>query len=215
MKWRHLVIAAALMLCAVAVGIGTRWALMSYQGRGADLMPFFEDVDVPAGVDTTVKQPDNEGDTMRSMLFIGGPGRYDAGQGIEIPGVDHFWHEGMTVYDISSCRTSDGEVHEPALDAVLAENDYGFVVVSIDPGDAEEDVSGAYRSLLEKLVRTQPQAVIAVQGSADPTLDSQIHSVAQEMKVCYLEAYTGFDPEAAVYRYWAEWIYEEMKKLDT
>lgn len=112
--------------------------------------------------DTTVRQS-----VLEQVLYIGelrGCGLRDDAR---IPGADYFCVSDMTVFNVYEKRLSDQHFQERTLDSLLAEREYSCVVLSLglnEAGYPVEQLRQAFASLVDKLVRTQPQAQIVLQG---------------------------------------------------
>lgn len=112
--------------------------------------------------DTTVRQ-----NVLEQVLYIGelrGCGLRDDAR---IPGADYFCVSDMTVFNAEEKRLSDLYFQERTLDCLLAEREYTCVVLSLglnEAGYPVEQIRQAFEVLVDKLVRTQPQAQIVLQG---------------------------------------------------
>ena len=141
------------------------------------------------------------------MLFIGDSRTCGLRDHARADQADYFCDVGMSLFNVGSKQLSDVDFKNESLCSLLSEREYGYVVISLglnEAGYPVESILKAYQELLTQVVRTQPQAVIVLQGvmgvtrqwaqKADYTapehlavINSGIQTLAGWFRVHYLE----------------------------
>lgn len=104
---------------------------------------------------------------LEQVLFIGDSRTCALRDQARLEGADYFCDVGMSVFNVGSSRLSDEDFQNQTLSALLSNREYTCVVISLglnESGYPIDSLIRAYQSLLTDVVRTQPQAVIVLQG---------------------------------------------------
>lgn len=106
-------------------------------------------------------------DVLERALFIGDSRTCGLRDLARIDGADYFCDEGMSVFNVDSKRLSDRQFQDRTLASLLAEREYSCVLLNLglnESGYPIDSLIRAYQSLVDTLVKTQPQAVIVLQA---------------------------------------------------
>ena len=110
---------------------------------------------------------ETEPDALKHVLFIGDSRTCSLRDHARIDGADYFCDVGMSVFNIGKKKLSDENFHDLSLKKLLARQEYTCVTINLglnEAGYPVESLMTAYRELLTDVVRTQPQALIVLQG---------------------------------------------------
>lgn len=106
-------------------------------------------------------------DVLADVLFIGDSRTCSLRDHARIDGADYFCDVGMSVFNVEKKTLSDEGFQNQSLKELLARQEYSCVTISLGLNEAGYPIGSlisAYRELLANVVRTQPQAVIVLQG---------------------------------------------------
>lgn len=151
----------------------------------------------------------------RRMLFIGDSRTCALRDQSRLEDADYFCDVGMNVFNAPKKQLSDESFKGEGLYNLLSKREYGYVVIGLGLNEAGypiESLLKAYQELVTYVVRTQPQAVIVLQGvmavsrswvdNAPHTapenlrkINEGIRSLAGRYRVCYLDANERFADE--------------------
>ena len=137
-------------------------------------------------------------DPLEQALFIGAGVTCGLRDGERLAGADYFCQPGMSVFNVFGCRLSDADFQCQTLEMLLAQREYGCVVIELgrnESGCAQDTVLEAYRELLNTLSRTQPQAAVVLLDSGG--MGDPLRCLADEFHGYYL---TGGTEGEALYR---------------
>jgi lysophospholipase L1-like esterase len=151
-------------------------------------------------------------DILEKVLFIGDSRTCGLRDHARLEGAEYFCEVGMSVFNAASKKLSDQNFQDCTLASLLAEREYSCVLINLGLNEAGyplESILHAYRQLLNVVVKTQPQAVVALHGVltvsrkwekltpyAAPEnlkrINEKIQSMAKEFRVYYLDANEDF-----------------------
>lgn len=118
-------------------------------------------------VDTEPAPTEQEDRTLDRVLFIGDSRTCGLRDHARIEGADYFCDVGMSVFNVGKKKLTDDGFRNRTLEELLAGEEYTCVTVNLglnESGYPIESLMSAYQELLTKIVQTQPQAVIVLQG---------------------------------------------------
>ena len=169
-----------------------------------------EPVESPEAEQTEVTVPRR--DPLEKVLFIGDSRTCSLRDHARLEGADYFCEVGMSVFNVAGKQVSDQNFHSSTLAALLAEWEYTCVIINLGLNEAGyplDSLLNAYRELLTRVVQTQPQATIVLQGIMTVSerwvkqvpytapentakINRAIQSMAEEYHVYYLDANERF-----------------------
>ena len=149
-------------------------------------------------------------------LFIGDSRTCGLRDHARMDEADYFCDVGMSVFNAQSKQLSDVDFKFESLYSLLADREYGYVFISLGLNEAGYPIDSllrAYSQLLERVVQTQPQAVIVLQGVMGVTrswaqraphtapenlrlINDGIQDLARRYRVNYVDANEEFADEA-------------------
>lgn len=163
---------------------------------------------------TPVAEP--ETDVLERVLFIGDSRSCSLRDHARIPGGEYFCDVGMSVFNVWKKSLTDESFRNFHLSELLSDREYTCVTINLGLNEAGypiDSLIAAYRELLGQVVKTQPQALIVLQGVmpvgrgwvksapyAAPenlaAINRRIQSLAEEYRVCYIDPTEKFGDEA-------------------
>lgn len=146
------------------------------------------------------------------VLFIGDSRTCSLRDHSRIEGADYFCDVGMSVFNVGKKELTDTAFRDQTLAELLAQQEYTCVTVSLGLNEAGypiESLMSAYQELVTQIVRTQPQAVIVLQGVltvgrkwaestpyASPSnlavINGRIETLADHYRIFYIDANETF-----------------------
>lgn len=146
------------------------------------------------------------------VLFIGDSRTCSLRDHARIEGADYFCDVGMSVFNIGKKKLTDENFRNQTLVALLAQGEYSCVTINLGLNEAGypiDSLINAYQELLVDVVRTQPQAVIVLQGImtvgrawaastpyASPenlaAINLRIEEMADQYRIFYIDANRAF-----------------------
>ena len=173
------------------------------------MIPIPPETTTPAAPETQLpERPDR-------VLFIGDSRTCGLRDHARMAEADYFCDVGMNVFNAPKLTLSDVDFRGESLYELLADRDYGYVFIGLGLNEAGyplESLLRAYQELLDRVVQTQPQAVIVLQGvmavsrgwadkapyTAPANLERiniGIQELAQQYRVGYVDANERFADE--------------------
>lgn len=104
---------------------------------------------------------------------------------------DLFCHGHMSLLDVEKLRLSDRGFSAMTLPELLAQREYERVVIGLGGSDQDRDkLICAYWSLLNLIIRTQPQAAIILIGSGDGQggWNEMVKDLADDHRIFFTES---------------------------
>lgn len=148
-------------------------------------------------------------------LFIGDSRTCGLRDHARMDEADYFCDVGMSVFNAQNKQLSDVDFKFESLYSLLSDREYGYVFISLGLNEAGYPIDSllrAYSELLDRVVQTQPQAVIVLQGVMGVTRDwaqraphtapenlrlinDGIQDLARRYRVSYVDANEEFADE--------------------